>query len=131
MSKRWRIGLDFDGVLNSYVSGYKPGDDSYLPDPPVEGAQNFVDRLYDVFEEVVILTARARTKAGVMGIHKWLHKYHFPALCVFAEKLPCDVYLDDKAITFTGKFPSNKFLLDFRGWQDSDYAYQEKSNEQN
>jgi len=130
MNKRWRIGLDFDGVINSYASGYKPGDDGYLPDPPVKGAREFVARLFDIFDEVVIITTRARTKAGVVGIHRWLDKYNFPKnLCVFSEKMPCEIYLDDKAITFRGKFPTKKELVEFRGWTDSDYKYQEETEE--
>jgi len=116
MKRAWRLALDFDGVINSYVSGYLPGDDSYLPDPPTKGAKEFILKAMECFEEVIIVSTRARTAKGVMAMHEWLRKYDLPNLNIFFEKLPATVYLDDRAILFKGKFPSIQKLAKFNSW---------------
>src|SRR5258706_11866097 len=74
-----RIGLDFDGVLHSYTSGYTGFDPV---DPPVEGAVAFVNWLVEQNYEIHIFTARLSQLSDInkdivthrMAINKWLIK---------------------------------------------------------
>ncbi|KKN05243.1 hypothetical protein LCGC14_1089360 [marine sediment metagenome] len=95
--------VDFDGVINSYVSGYNHGQ---LSDPPMEGAVRALEQLvsngfrYTVFTTRMALTDNpARTKLEILG---WLERHGFPAPeDVTAEKRPALVYIDDRARRFT------------------------------
>lgn len=104
-----RIVVDFDGVLNSYVSGWI--DAVTLPDPPVEGAQRFIHGLLDAGWEVVVCSTRAETDNGRGAIMYWLMDNEFPVgskgisdIC--HGKPPALVYLDDRALRFSGVWPS-------------------------
>ena len=46
------VAIDFDGVINSYKSGFVAIDD--IPDPPVEGAFEFIDKLLEAGFKVYI-----------------------------------------------------------------------------
>jgi hypothetical protein len=99
------------------VSGYKPDDDSWLPDPPTDGALDFVNQAVKCFDEVVILTTRARSPEGVEAIKKWLKKYGFPSdLQITHQKVWATVYLDDRGYVFKGEFPSLDVLINFTSW---------------
>lgn len=101
------IALDFDGVLHSYTSGWT----GPVPeDPPVDGAQKFVEWLQDKYE-VVLFSSRADTKAGIDGIKSWLKDHNFPALEVYHEKPAAEVYVDDRGFRFTGDFNKVKDFL--------------------
>lgn len=65
--------LDFDGVLNSYSSGFQGARNT--PDPPVEGALEFiVDALEDF--RVYIYSARSRRFGGKRAMRCWLKKHY-------------------------------------------------------
>lgn len=109
---RWTVAVDFDGVLHSYVSGWQGAD--VIPDPPVDGA---IDWLHDLLEhfDVVVLTTRAREEGGVMAVTLWLasnglgvvgaERNLVGSVVVTAEKVPALVYIDDRAFRFRGRFP--------------------------
>lgn len=116
--------LDFDGVIHSYTSGWKGARN--IPDPPVEGALNFiVDAMLDGWT-VVIHSSRARYIGGITAMRAWLRKYAGNQWDTMGASL-CDVRfvrwkpsavitIDDRAITFTGKWPSMLFLKSFKPW---------------
>ena len=121
---KWKpiIAVDFDGVINSYESGWLgENTEEQLPDPPVPGAIAFLVALEQNDEvEVVIFTARARTLKGQLAIHLWLAKYGMSSIpMITAEKPPAVVYLDDRGWCFTGTFPSLEELLAFQPWNKS------------
>ena len=125
------ICIDFDGVLNSYKSGWKGA--TYIPDPPVDGAIEWMKNLlaltgndgsgpkYPKFR-IAIYSGRSRFIFGRRAMKKWLMKYglsreeikliHFPLI------KPVDLYLqiDDRAITFTGAFPTFEEIKNFKPW---------------
>lgn len=117
-----RIVLDFDGVLNSYRSGWISA--AEIPDPPTAGAQQFVADLLDDGWEIVIQSTRAATPQGANAISEWLILHGFPlpggpltadprgAYVITAEKLPALVYLDDRALRFNGPgtWPTREIL---------------------
>ena len=126
--------LDFDGVLNSYTSGWKGAD--VIPDPPVPGAIEFIIQALDKFE-VHVFSSRTNQPGGLQAMKKWMEAAlwdHFEEgdglspqqQAVLAsyrdeirwptEKPPAMVTLDDRAITFTGEWPAIETLLAFKPW---------------
>jgi hypothetical protein len=121
--KAWRLALDFDGVINSYTSGYDMTDSTWLPDAPVPGAKEFIEEALKHFMEVVIVSARARTMAGKKAIMDYMFEHDMPSLPIYYEKVPATIYLDDRAITFTGIFPDVKELANWKSYLNEQERY--------
>jgi hypothetical protein len=109
--------LDFDGVCTTYASGWQGID--ICPDPPVEGFELFLDRVLDHFE-VHIHSSRSREPEGRAAMRQWCEKWlfrgHVAQLHFPEHKPPAMVTLDDRAITFTGTWPTVPTLLAFQPW---------------
>jgi hypothetical protein len=110
------IIIDFDGVINSYRSGWL-GDTSLIPDPPVSGVKKAIDKLRKDYR-VVVYSSRCNNKGGVEAIKKYLNKHSILVDEVVKEKVPAFVQIDDRAITFNGKWDDNfiEKIKDFRPW---------------
>jgi hypothetical protein len=118
--------LDFDGVLHAYTSGWQGVD--VIPDGPVPGAMFFLLQAVRRFD-VCIYSTRSNDPAGIMAmdraIKEWLDAELLPVQVAEvrwhikfpAEKPPAMVTIDDRAVTFTGAFPSVEDLLAFKTWQ--------------
>src|SRR5882672_9416305 len=103
--------LDFDGVIHSYQSGWKGAD--VIPDPPVPGAFDFIDRAREHFI-VAIFSSRSHQVGGKAAMVAWLRHWMAEmwgddrALSVIADlefpdaKPAAKVSIDDRAITFDG-----------------------------
>ena len=108
---RWTICVDFDGVLHQYTSPWRWA--HTIPDPPVQGAMDWLHRMIQIFD-VVILSTRCRTWRGRRAIRSWLHKHAggrwngevgvsgIEDVKLSKTKPPALVYLDDRAIRFEG-----------------------------
>lgn len=120
--------LDFDGVLHSYVSGWKGA--ACIPDPPVPGAMAFLVEAVESFQ-VAVFSSRADHKFGIQAMWEWLQKQltthlqnSFSAAAIVKQidfpksKPPAFVTLDDRAITFAGTFPPIESLKAFRPWTE-------------
>lgn len=105
---RRTICLDFDGVVNSYRSGWS-GIDS-IPDPPIHGTERAIDRLRRDYR-VVIHSARCATETGRQAIEAWLKKYNIEVDEVCEHKPPALVYIDDRAIRFQGNWADTMTAL--------------------
>lgn len=126
--------LDFDGVIHSYKSGWVQHD--FIPDPPVPGAFQF---MHDALAEftVQVFSSRSHQDGGVRAMQIWTEYWARKELpneepAYAANKVinsiawnkdawplvkpPAMVTIDDRAITFTGKFPVLQELLDFKPW---------------
>jgi hypothetical protein len=119
--------LDFDGVIHSYTSGWKGA--CIVADPPVEGAMRFIWEATEHFQ-VAIFSCRSSQWGGRLAVRKWLTK-HFREYWA-ADRTTCDdklaelqwptekpaarVTIDDRAITFTGTWPSMDTLRSFQPW---------------
>lgn len=134
--------LDFDGVLHSYTSGWKGARN--IPDPPVPGAIEWLRSLLTDAEcvcamaprylnfNVQIYSSRSQHFGGRRAMRKWLEK-EFEAAGYYRQlvelikfptkKPPAFLQLDDRAICFTGVFPSLAEMIAFRPW------YKKKGNE--
>ena len=102
--KRWTVGVDVDGVLHSYVSGWQGAD--VLPDAPVPGAIEWLEEITREFD-VAIVSTRCNCSEGREAVRAWLveHGLSERALaCVFtgAGKGAALLYVDDRAWRFTG-----------------------------
>jgi hypothetical protein len=117
--------LDFDGVIHSYSSGWKGAD--VIPDPPVDGAIAFMLGALERFD-VVIFSSRSNQAGGLAAMQRWLKEhagstwYESPAgpgledVRFVTEKPPALVTIDDRAITFTGTWPSLSEIAAFKPW---------------
>ena len=125
-AKKPILVLDFDGVLNSYTSGWKGAD--VIPDPPVPGAIRFLLDASRVFT-VTIYSSRSKTEAGRVAMRNYIEAHAaaeleqweqvqelMTALLFASEKPPAFLTIDDRAITFTGTWPDIVTLLAFKPW---------------
>jgi len=122
--------LDFDGVLHSYSSGWKGA--ASIPDPPVPDAMEFLSLAVERFD-VHILSSRSNQEGGIHAMSTWIQRelrdhfeHHHIADSVFrklsfpTQKPAAFLTIDDRAITFTGKWPSIESLLAFKPWNRRD-----------
>lgn len=131
--------LDFDGVLHAYRSGWQGV--SRIPDPPVDGAMEFLCRAIEVFD-VAIYSSRSSNLFGRLAMKRWLRQHMIEwmlehgggdSLDAYGEavddadeilsrirwpwfKPAAYVTLDDRAMTFTGVWPDVGRLSAFRPW---------------
>ena len=115
MGDRQVIGIDFDGVIHWYRQGDLGQENIY--DEPVPGALEFINACMDIYD-VFIVSARASNEIGREAMRKWLDRYKFPFLPI-SDKKPSGellVIIDDRAVGFSGKFPSLQELSSFKTW---------------
>lgn len=120
--------LDFDGVVHSYTSGWQGP--VTIADPPVPGALKFIAEALEHFR-VAIFSTRSNHPGGISAMNAWLgywsvDKEHgmpedfdhgiWGSIEWPVEKPPALVTLDDRAITFTGEWPSIETLMNFKPW---------------
>jgi hypothetical protein len=122
--------LDFDGVIHSFTSGWKGA--LKIPDPPVEGAIEWIRNLLGHSDNDVlgiryidfrlsIYSARSRYFLGRKAMKRWLMRYGLTKNEIKLIDFPLmkpQLYLqiDDRALTFTGKFPTIEEMKNFRPW---------------
>lgn len=117
--------LDFDGVIHSYISGWKGARN--IPDPPMPGAIEFIaDALLEGWD-VVIHSSRARHFGGITAMRNWLrthagNMWDTMGLAIadvrFVRwKPPAVVTIDDRAMRFEGIWPEPKTLRKFKPWK--------------
>ncbi len=129
--------LDFDGVLNSYISGWIEHD--FIPDPPVQGAMQFLYEAQKHFT-VKIYSSRSNSKyegSGIRAMNTWIRYWAekelsneapdyirnavLNAYCHNKEAWPQEkpaafLTIDDRALTFTGTWPNLEDLKYFKPW---------------
>lgn len=122
------LGLDFDGVLHSYASGWQgPG---IINDPPVVGAMAFIIEALKHFT-VAIYSSRSAHLGGLHAMQWWLkealisdlgyddftaRKLAYEIIEWPESKPPAFVSLDDRCMLFNGIFPDMEELLAFKPW---------------
>lgn len=108
------VVFDFDGVIHSYMSGWKGAD--VIPDPPVNGIKEAIDKFIENGYEVVVVSTRCTTFDGLEAVKDYLKTYGIKAK-VMAEKPPAVCYIDDRAVCFDGH-PEKLFDIvdNFKPW---------------
>ena len=117
MAKKKTICFDFDGVLHSYTSPW--AGHTVIKDGPVPGAQDTCERLLLAGWKVVVFSTRSKDEAGREAMRLWLREYEFPGgMQIASEKLPAEVYVDDRGFSFNGNFDQLLLFLagDTRPW---------------
>lgn len=104
--------FDFDGVINSYSSGWQGP--NVIPDPPVSGMKEALDEIRRHYR-VVVVSSRCYQEGGIAAIKAWLDKYGIQVDDVTDQKPPSVVIVDDRAITFDGQPES--LLTKIRGFK--------------
>lgn len=120
--------LDFDGVLHSYISGWQGV--GVANDPPTAGAEQFLLSAARHFR-LEIYSSRSKSFRGRACMKSYCRK-HFDFPLTFSEDYSCDflyeelhfpwfkpsafLTIDDRALTFTGQWPSIEELQSFRPW---------------
>lgn len=137
MLKKPILCLDFDGVINSYLSGWQGADK--IPDPPVNGAFDFLEKAKDFFD-IQVFSSRSNQDGGINAMMEWFSKWYTeylftkrpdlrsrytvflcPDWISFPKERPAAfLTIDDRAITFNGTWPDLKDLLDFKPWYKKD-----------
>lgn len=123
------LSVDFDGVIHSYMSGWKGPRN--IPDAPVSGAipwlRSLVDDQRDPFVprfkmfDVRIFSSRARYWGGRSAMKAYLVRHGMRPGEVEAIKFPLfkppsHLHIDDRAIQFTGTFPTVREIVRFTPW---------------
>lgn len=94
------VVLDFDGVINSYTSGWKGC--GVITDPPVEGIKEAIDEIRKAGYEVHVISTRCSTAEGMEAVHKYLRENDIHVDSIGCAKPPAVVYVDDRALCFDG-----------------------------
>lgn len=128
MTRKPLICLDFDGVLHSYASGWQGA--GVANDPPVPGAARFLHDATARFT-VAIYSSRSKSLVGRACMKRYVrqhldtsttfsfdHEYDFVSEHIRWPwfKPAALVTIDDRAITFTGQWPTMGELKSFRPW---------------
>ena len=92
--------FDFDGVINSYKSGWE--DALTISDPPVEGIKEAIAEVRKAGYAVYVVSSRCTIKGGTAAIREYLDKYGIEVDGVRATKPPAVATIDDRAICFDG-----------------------------
>lgn len=115
------LAVDFDGVIHPNTST-TPDTFAWehIPDPPQDGAAEFLRRALERFDEVVIFTTRASDPKGHQAIREWFCRYDMGFVverCAITHTKPAaQVYLDDRAVQFNGRWPDLNTLVQFKPW---------------
>lgn len=113
--------VDFDGTIKPWEGGL------FGDVPPLPGAAEAVRKLKDAGYTIFIFTSRlstfwhnsegwrteVATERQVQYIKEYCEKYDIPADFVTAEKIPAEVYLDDKALGVSKSRPLLRRVKEF------------------
>jgi hypothetical protein len=124
--------VDFDGVVHSYTSGWKGVD--VIPDLPVPGAIDWIRAHLPVPDAlgmsepyrgpiVQIYSSRSGSFRGRRAMRAWFIKHGLERQYIDdnilkfpSKKPPALITIDDRAICFTGVFPTTEEMLAFKPW---------------
>ena len=118
------ICIDFDGVINSYTSGWKGID--VLPDAPNEGAFIWLKSLIYSKEFLpVIYSSRSKLPMGIEAMKNWFRFHDFEKalldkLLFPTQKPAAYLTVDDRAFCFNGAFPSFTVMREFTAWKPTE-----------
>lgn len=132
MTTRYDIACDWDGVIDSYVTGHK-GRPDIFSDPPVPGAMAWLTELHMKGKSVVIHSTRLEHHDEVLAveIEVAMKRYlvsngcppdvvHGLAFWSGEGKPRARVYIDDRGYRFEGTFPSVDELDKLDVWNRND-----------
>jgi len=113
------IAIDFDGVINSYISGWQGETQT---DAPVLSAMESISDLFNRGYKLIIFSTRAQSQEGIKTIREYIRKHAENNLLAdsieITDKKPiADMYVDDRAIPFTGDWKETLDKIEtFKPW---------------
>lgn len=124
MDKKKTICLDFDGVIHSYLAGWKG--ETEIPDMPNTGAFEWIAAATERFD-VCVFSSRSRSHDGRMAMIDWFKRHGMEAEVLQqidfpASKPPAWITIDDRCLCFTGDWPAFNWIDEFRPWYLQEYA---------
>lgn len=109
--------LDFDGVLHHYTSKWTSA--AEVRDDPTPGAAKALEEYLTHFD-VQIFSSRSHQDGGLLAMKEWTKRHFDPEIWTQLGypivKPPALITLDDRALTFTGIWPTVGELRSFRPW---------------
>lgn len=118
------VSLDFDGVVHRYDTPWSGL--TSIPDPPVEGALEWILAALNLGKTVAIHSTRSRWWIGRHAMRGWLRQHAgddwdgcFMGLCCvrFPKHKPAATFsMDDRGYRFSGKFPNLSEVLQWKPW---------------
>jgi hypothetical protein len=120
------VAVDFDGVINSYISGWKGPTET---DAPVLSAAESLQMLYNRGYRIIIFSTRANTQEGIDTIREYLRKHTennelADTIEITDQKPIADMYIDDRAIPFTGDWEETlKRIEEFKPWTEKSLTW--------
>ena len=116
MKKKLTVVFDFDGVINSYKSGWVSATE--IPDEPVSGIVYALKEISETYD-IVIVSTRCVYAGGEEAIWSYLHDIGVADYVkeIRQDKPPAVAYIDDRAICFDGHPELLKEKIDcFKPW---------------
>lgn len=111
------LTLDLDGVLHQATTPWAGA--TTIPDPPVPGAKEFLERAQEKFT-VAVHSTRSHQFGGIDAMRAWCVKHFGDAIVMkmvfMSTKPPTHVMIDDRAICFRGEWPAIEDLVAFKPW---------------
>jgi hypothetical protein len=125
--RRYTVAVDFDGVLHEWDGVYRGP--SVIQGEPVPGAIEWLLETLATFD-VVVNSTRCNSRRGRRAIRKWLKRnageawnespagLGIESVRVLKGKHPALIYLDDRAVRFTGpeSWPDRRAIHDAIPW---------------
>lgn len=117
--KKYRIMVDFDGVLHQYVSPWTSLTE--IHDPPVAGAIEWLEEMTKHFQ-VAVHSTRCESEEAIYSMMLWFLQHGLSdrarhSLEYTYTKLPALIYIDDRGLRFDGtNWPTKEFIHDSRPW---------------
>lgn len=113
------VVFDFDGVINSYKSGWKG--DTEIPDAPVPGICEAIAHVRLTGYRAVVVSTRCRTSDGMAAVRAYLSDNEIVVDDVRADKPPAVCYIDDRAICFDGHPEALlEKIINFKPWYSTE-----------
>ncbi|MDR1232158.1 MAG: hypothetical protein LBK61_12265 [Spirochaetaceae bacterium] len=115
------VAVDFDGVINSYKSGWKGPTET---DEPVVGAAHALRELFELGHKIIVFSTRANTPEGEKTIRDYIMEITetpeiYNSIEITDRKPVADVYIDDRAIPFAGDWKEIlKQIDEFKPWTE-------------
>lgn len=109
------VVFDFDGVIHSYVSGWKGM--ASIPDKPVEGIKEAISEIRENGYKVIVVSTRCADPEGLLAVKLYLENNDIWVDDVMSEKPPAVCYVDDRAICFDGNATAlPEKVKNFKNW---------------